>query len=452
MKKQVKVLLIGIISLAVVVAVISLFYPDVYKGLSSGTFGKADKYHKVTLSEKDILLRNEITADTSKLLDMISGLVYFSAFGQDLANTLDTGIMVFKANGIEVNKDDAMQIKAMQDYSDFIKNNNKTLNSTIGMLTSFYTNEYPDQSLDVEKTLIDFGNYVTNLNQKDSIFNKTFERMDQFLLNNKTLTQKPGEFANLKSIRDKMLIKGIQLSGLLQDAALFGSLCSYALSSQNSFNIIILSMDKLNIDEAASAIASQGQFSSSENLHAFMSAETLNLGAIGAQQAVQLSGGIIVGSGEIVVGSNSDLGVIIDSHLSGSAQQTNSQQQVKSGATGSLMMYNSSSLQYFVVSSSQLQGALSSNQLNRLLSIGSVGIGAVPIAFVDVVEGFVVGSQYDLSGYVSSSAFSSSVNATNLVILTGVINSSPISCQYGSTFMGAQGLTGSLNLLNVPNQ
>jgi len=182
-----------------------------------------------------------------------------------------------------------------------------------------------------------------------------------------------------------------------------------------------------------------------------MSTETLN-SSIGSQQAVQLSGGIIIGNGGIVVGSNSELGVVIDSHLSGSAGQTNSQQQVKSGATGTLMMYNSSSLQYFVLSSSQLQNVLSSNQLNSVLSGSSTGIGLVPIAFVDVVESFVVGSQYDLSGYVNSAAVSSSLNAANLGILVGMLNSSPVSCQYGSTFIGAQSLTGSLNLTNVPNQ
>jgi len=445
MKKQAKIVIIGVIVVAITVAVVSMFYPEVYKGLTSGTFGKAEKYRKATMSEKDILLRNEITADTSKLKDMISGLVYFSAFSQDLANTLDTGIIVFKAHGLEVNKDDAMQIQAMQDYSDFIKNNTKTLNSTIGMLTCFYTDEYPDQSLDVEKTLIDFGNYVTNLNQKDSIFNETFERMDQFLLNNKTLTQKPGEFANLKSIRDKMLIKGIQLSGLLQDAALFGSLCSYALSSQNSYNNIVLSMDKLNIEEAA-AIASQGQFSSSANLQQFLGAEKLNLEAIGAQQAMPLSGGIIFGSGEIVMGSSGELGYIIDSHLSGSVDQLNSQQQVKSGATGSLMMYNSSSLQYFVVSSSQLQGALSSSQLKSALSGSSIGIGLVPIAFVDVVESFVVGSQYDLSVIVLSSELSSALNSSQLGVLDGILNSSSIASQFGSNCARAVNTLGSSQL------
>lgn len=418
MKKQSKIFIIVVVVLVVAIALVSLFYPGVYKGLATGTFGKAEKYRKATMSEKDILLRSEFTADTSKLKGMISGLVYFSAFSNDLAKTLDTGIVVFKSNGIEVNREDSQQLQMMQDYSDFIKNNTKTLNSTIALLTSFYMDETPDESVDIEKNLIDFGNYVKNLNQKDSVFNKTFERMDNFLLKNKTLAQKPAEFANLKSIRDNMLIKGIELSGVLQNTQLCGSLCSYALSSQNAYNIIVLATDNLGV-VASAEISSQ--------LNSLVVNSQLNLY------------------------SSAEMGAALNSQLQ-SAQGVGAQDQVGAGE-GMCLVYNSSNLQFIAASSTQLQSVLSSTQLSSVLSGRSEGIGLFPIAFVDVVESFVVGSQYDLSSTLQSSGLGSVLNSSQLGALMGVLNNSALmsTSQLGSGFIGALNLGSSLQGIEQPN-
>ncbi len=416
MKKQSKIFIIVVAVLVVAIALVSLFYPEVYKGLASGTFGKAEKYRKATMSEKDILLRNEFTADTSKLRDMISGLVYFSVFSQDLAKTLDSGIVVFKSNGIEVNRDDARQLQMMQDYSDYIKNNNKTLNATVGMLTSFYADESPDESIDVEKTLIDFGNYVKNLNQKDSVFNKTFERMDNFLLNNKTLAQKPAEFSNLKSIRDKMLLKGIELSGILQNAPLCAALCSYALSSQNAYNIIILAEENLGVAPTA-AIANQ-----------------LN--------------DIVINSSQLKVCSNSEIGAALNTQLQ-SAQGVNAQDQVGS-AQGVIVLYNTSNLQFIASSATQLQSILSSSQLNSILQGGGLIVGLTPVAFVDFVESFVVGSQYDLSSAIQSSELNAALSSSQMGVIAGILNASATysASQFGSSFVNALNIGSSVQTGN----
>jgi len=52
---------------------------------------------------------------------------------------------------------------------------------------------------------------VDNLNEKNSILNQAIAGIDSFLLNNKTLQDNQTAFAELKSIRDELLIKGIQL-------------------------------------------------------------------------------------------------------------------------------------------------------------------------------------------------------------------------------------------------
>jgi len=45
MKKQVKVVIGVVVAIAILILGISFFFPTVFKGLTSGTFGKAEKYH-----------------------------------------------------------------------------------------------------------------------------------------------------------------------------------------------------------------------------------------------------------------------------------------------------------------------------------------------------------------------------------------------------------------------
>jgi hypothetical protein len=233
MKKQTKIIIGVVIAIAIVILVVSLVYPPVFKGLTSGTFGKAEKYHKEQMTEKDIQLRSEFVKDTDQLRGMIQGLIYFSLFSQNLSYTIDTCIREFQDHGICTEKNNACQnIGLLEDYSFFIKNNTKTLNTTIRMLTDFYLKDTADQSVDVEKNLRDFGNYVNQLNQRDSVVEQALYSMDGYLLGPAMKDTKKIEIAQLKSIRDQLLLKGVQLAGMIQDKPLCSNLLSYALSSQ----------------------------------------------------------------------------------------------------------------------------------------------------------------------------------------------------------------------------
>ena len=52
MKKQVKIIISVIIIVGLLIAIVSIFYPPASKNQTSGTFGKADKYHKSQMTEK----------------------------------------------------------------------------------------------------------------------------------------------------------------------------------------------------------------------------------------------------------------------------------------------------------------------------------------------------------------------------------------------------------------
>jgi hypothetical protein len=210
---------------------ISVNTPKLNNSNLAGTFGKAEKFHKVQMTAKDIQLRSELLKDTAQLRNMIQGLVYFSMFTGDVCAEVDLTIVAFKANGMGSQAGESDKVKALQDYSDFIRNNNKTLNSTITLLSGFYLNDTANLSLDVEKNLKDFGAYVNGLNQKNMVLSQALKSMDNFMLTSKTLQARTTEIAQLKSIRDQLLIKGLQLGGLIGNREQVGSMIECALGS-----------------------------------------------------------------------------------------------------------------------------------------------------------------------------------------------------------------------------
>ena len=217
---------------------ISIKDTDTDRSDLAGTFGKAEKYRKTQMTEKDIQLRSELLNDSLELSSMIQGLVYFSLFTEEVSTQIDSCVTAFKADGMGSSKEEADQLEALQQYSDFIKNNNQTLQKTIVMLTGFYTGDSVDQSVDVEKNLRDFGAYVSRLQEMDSVLSASIEDMDNFLLG-KDFQERVYVMARLKSIRDQLLANGIQLAGVLGDIEMASNLLEYALSSQEKIFVIM---------------------------------------------------------------------------------------------------------------------------------------------------------------------------------------------------------------------
>jgi hypothetical protein len=332
MKKSVKITIGIVAAIAILIIVISLFFPAVMKDLATGTIGKADKYHKQQMTEKDVMLRSEFTSDTAQLKSMIQGLIYFSIFTQELSTSIDSCVKSSRAIGMGKNPEEAARLNVLTDYSGFIKNNNKTLGTTISMLTGFYLKDGSDQSADVEKNLRDFSTYVNNLNERDSALNLALRSMDNFMMTNKSLKMKKTELANLKSIRDQLLIQSIQLSAVLQDKSLSVELVEYALSSQEGLNRVLSGTGNLGLYQNSLKLikneADLGKiglaFNSSAQLNDMISAQQLSKNGL----------------------SDKELG-----NLSGKG-----------------MVYDKENLQFLVKSSSELQQVLSSSELSAINS------------------------------------------------------------------------------------
>ncbi len=405
MKKQVKVVISLVVVIAILVAGISLFFPEVFKGLTSGTFGKAEKYHKSQMTEKDVQLRSELTADTGQLKSMIQGLIYFSIFTQDLSNKIDSCVSTFQQHGICSEKNGCANVMILQDYSDFIKNNNKTLGTTISMLTGFYLKDQSDQSTDIERNLRDFGNYVNNLSEKDSILESSLKSMDSFMLSNKTLKSRKTELANLKSIRDQLLVKGVQLAALLQDKPLSSSLVQYALSSQDGLHRI------LNQDKVGVVASHQG----------------LNVVICSADQI-----GNAILQGQVGISAASELQIVLQNQQ---VQAANSQSKDLGAAmVGAVLVYDKPGLQFAVSNMAELHNAFSATEISAVLQ-GVSPIGVVGYFAADGLH--CVQSSFDLQNAFNASPLSRVISAAQVSAIFA--NQGIGSVSYGNSFIGLVG-------------
>jgi hypothetical protein len=395
MKKQTKTVLSIVIAFFVVIIALILIFPSTFSGLTSGTFGKADKYRKSQMSEKDIQLRSEYTQDTVKLKEMVKGLIYFSAFTTDLTHKIDSSVLMFKEKGFNEQQKGYANLQILKDYSEFIKNSNKTLDSTILMLHGFLDPKNADQSADVEKTLRDFGTYVTNMNEKDSILELALVSMDNFMTLDKNIKTRKKEMQELKSVRDQLLLHGIQLGALILDKPLSSNLLSYALSSQSGPMSRVLAQE--NVSAIANMESIKGILCDKDQFGSYFIGSNINLGS-----AADLK--------EIVQSKNNDLG---------------------SKLIGSCILYDKDNLRFVVSSAADLSLIVVGSRVSSSVqSMENVGI----VVFLSRDGINMMAPAYEL-GFYNSLPIGSAIQSTQLGrLLLSADNVGSIS--YGSGFIG----------------
>lgn len=402
MKKQTKTVLGIVIAVFVVFVALILIFPSTFSGLTSGTFGKADKYRKSQMSEKDIQLRSEYTQDTVKLKEMVKGLIYFSAFTTDLTHKIDSSVLMFKEKGFNEQQKGYANLQILKDYSEFIKNSNKTLDSTILMLHGFLDPKNADQSADVEKTLRDFGTYVSNLNEKDSILELALVSMDNFMTLDKNIKTRKKEMQELKSVRDQLLLHGIQLGVLILDKPLSSNLLSYALSSQSGPMSRVLAQE--NVSAIANMESIKGILCDKDQFGSYFMGSNVNLGSSNDLQRIMSKD-----LGRQIQSKNNDLG---------------------SKLIGSCVLYDKDDLRFVVSSAADLSVIVAGSRVSS--SVQSMeNVGIVIVLSRDGIN--MMAPAYEL-GFYNSLPIGSAIQSTQLGRLLSADNVG--SFVYGSSFVG----------------
>lgn len=433
MKKSAKVVIGVVVTIVVVIVAVSLFFPSAMTNLTSGTFGKADKYKQTQMTERDVILRSDLVADTGQLRSMIQGLIYFSLFTQNLSTTIDSCVHAYRSQGVDNDAVNKKNVWLLQDFSGFIKNNNKTLQNTISMLTGFYLKDDADKSADVERNLRDFGNYVNSLDEKDSVLTVALESMDNFLLTNKTLRNKKAEIASLKSIRDQLLLGGIELSGVIQDKILCSELIGYALSSQTELKNLGIQ----NQLGAGSGIASQDQLK-------IRSAELSNqmLGVLKNDGRLEnASIGNVQGINATQLGNDIEL---MNTEKLG--RLTASKNDLGSASMGSMVLYDKTNLQFIVCDVATLKKEVLGSDMKSIV-LGSTNLSSVVFNSADGLK--VLLPSFPL-GYLANSQVVGSLIRSNVLSMSQ-LNGFLAHDNLGAIQFGSQANLGMSSLSNVIN-
>jgi len=426
MKKQNKIIIGLIIAIAVVILIVSFFFPSVYKGLTSGSFGKVDKYHQEQMTENDIQLRSDLTKDTAQLRQMITGLIYFALFTDNLSMTIDTCMVSYKLQGFDKDPVNAKAICLLLDYSSFLKNNSKTLAATTRMLAGFLLQDTASGSDDVEKNIRDFANYVNQVNVKDSVLMLALARVDSYLVGNRTLQKKQDEIRNLKAIRDQLVIKSAQFMAMTGNKQGLGSMLSYAVQSQAQFNGI--GALKVIMDGAAASLSSiplpiraqEAISASTSNLSVAFNAAALQSATAGAK-------------------------VSSTSALSSGVGTTDA---ARSGLN--LIVYDKANLQMTLCSAGQLQVIYGSEKMNSVLQGKDPNLGCLG-ALQGKQLGIVLNAGL-LCNALSSSTLSSVFSASllnEIIPARDLANASGLQSMVGSKAGLQMGLCGNQALQMV---
>lgn len=401
MKKQNKIIIGIIIGVAVAILLISFLFPSVYQGLTSGSFGKADKYRQEQMTEKDIQLRNDLSKDTAQLRQMVTGLIYFSLFTDNLYMTIDTCIAKLVDNGFDNDPATRQVVAQLGNYNMFLQNNNKTLARTISMLSGLLLRDTMDNSQDYEKNIRDFAVFVNQLNQKDSVLMQSIASVDKFIISNKTLQKKAEEIRNLKAIRDQLVIKSAQFMAMTGDKPGLGSLFNYALQSQQQYS----GVGALNLVTAGSS----SQIKSTPEAQA-MVLQSASGGLSATFSATTLQGGIA----EAKVNSKSDL--------------------------GSVVLYDKTSLSFIVCSAEQLRVIYGADKMSAVLQGTDKNLGCLCVSYGGNLG--VVLNAGILCNVLSSGTLNSIMSADRLGTIIPAKELSAIN----ATLSGAGGYNSSLQM------
>ncbi len=204
MKKK-NLIVFSLIAVLVIV-VVSLFYPFAEESESMGTIGKVDKYRNKNTEQETIVLRNEFLKDTTELKAAINALDSYGIFLVSMQNDLtewETSLTKAKIKDQKF----AKQVSELKQIAAFMGNNLKTVGETRGLLYKYYTKDTLDMSIDIQNNLIQFDNFITNLDEKSKTIDSLFLSLSDMITKNtlEKLTSAKEEIQTLKEVRERML-------------------------------------------------------------------------------------------------------------------------------------------------------------------------------------------------------------------------------------------------------
>ena len=239
MKKQTKLVLIIVAAVAVIIIAGSLFYPPIADRLTRGTINKAEKYRKQTMSEKDIQLRSEFVKDTVQLRKLIRGLASFQQFNEKICRQIDSSLLYFQNHPIMTDVAYNQPLFALKDFSLYLANMSTSIETTKRMLETFYYNDEPtDQSVDVEKNLREFGAFIRQVVERDTVLEMAAMDIDKYIEKANARKRNIEDTKPLKQFRDQLVVNNLMTAAMLGQHSSLDRLKKYARTLDTDEQIV----------------------------------------------------------------------------------------------------------------------------------------------------------------------------------------------------------------------
>lgn len=282
MKK--KNLIGGVILLVAIIVVLSIYYPFVDESESKGTIGKVDKYRSDKTGQEEVKLRSEFIQDTTALRGVIISLRMYENYLTGLSNDFKEWENSLK--NIDLDQDELnRQLDQLNQLAVFIDNNLTTVANTKELLGKYYSRDTSDMSIDVGNNLIQFSDFVTNLDQKAKAFDELFQNLNGLIseeeLAKLSLTKEETE--TLKEVREKMLGGSCMLALVMGNEERL----NMVLSSEVLNGVILNRQLNNTLGLLVILNSSQEKFGAANNqeqLNCFLNKENLGTGFTAAEQ------------------------------------------------------------------------------------------------------------------------------------------------------------------------
>lgn len=246
MKKRTKLIAAVILVVVIGIVVTELFYINVPDFLARGTITKAEKYRKQTMTERDIQLRSEFVKDTVQLRKTIKGLACFQQLNEKISGTILSGMNSITNHPLLIDPAFNRPMITLREYGNFLVNHDSDLVATRKMLEVFYSDaENADQSVDVEKNLRDFGGFMQQIIDQDSVFINAALDIDRYIDKESKKKHRSEDFAPLVSFRNNLLVSNVMMASVLGQKTTIGKLTEYA-KSVNADVQIFSAVNQLN--------------------------------------------------------------------------------------------------------------------------------------------------------------------------------------------------------------
>jgi hypothetical protein len=283
-KMKKKNLIGGVILLVAIIVVLSIYYPFVDESESKGTIGKVDKYRSDKTGQEEVKLRSEFIQDTTALRGVIISLRMYENYLTGLSNDFKEWENSLK--NIDLDQDELnRQLDQLNQLAVFIDNNLTTVANTKELLGKYYSRDTSDMSIDVGNNLIQFSDFVTNLDQKAKAFDELFQNLNGLIseeeLAKLSLTKEETE--TLKEVREKMLGGSCMLALVMGNEERL----NMVLSSEVLNGVILNRQLNNTLGLLVILNSSQEKFGAANNqeqLNCFLNKENLGTGFTAAEQ------------------------------------------------------------------------------------------------------------------------------------------------------------------------